>query len=212
MSADLCDVEKLSDALDICRKILKKNPDRIDIAARACRLCWSIGVQLESEDRARETFALGVKLAERMKQRHPEKPDGWYWYAVNHGQVIARSSIFAKIGAAGKITEHARKTLELDPSYDGGGAYVMLGRINQMIPGGSDRTAEEYFLKAIKIAPGRTTPHLYLAELYADQKRYDEARRELKQVLESQKDSDYPVERKLDLPPAQELMDEIADR
>ena len=209
LSSDLCDVQKLSRALDLCRRILKKNPDQFDAQVRACRICWHIGVQLELEDKAKEMFEIGFKLAEKIKQRHPEKPDGWYWYAVNYGQYIDRSSIFAKIGAAGKIMEHAKKTLQLDSRYDWGGAYLMVGRIHQIIPGGNDRIAEDYFLEAVRIAPSRTTGHLSLGELYYDQKKYSEAYHEIRTVLDGPADSKFSVERKRDTPRAAELLEEI---
>ncbi len=209
LASNPSDVQKLSHALDLCRRMLKKNPEQLDVQVRACRICWQIGVLLESEDKAMETFEIGFKLAEKIKQRHPEKPDGWYWYAVNYGQYIDHSSIFAKIGAAGKIMGHAKKTLELDPRYDSGGAYLMVGRINQIIPGGDDRLAENYFLKAIHIAPTRSTGHLYLGELYYDQKKYKEAYREIRTVLDSPPDPKFSVERKRDAVRTAELLEEI---
>jgi len=209
LSADLTHVQDLSHALHICRRILKKNPDQLDVQTRASRLCWYIGVQLDSEEKAKELFELGSEIAEKMRLRHPDKPNGWYWYAVNYGQFINRSSIFAKIAGAGKIMERARKTIELDPEYDFGGAYLMVGRINQIIPGGDDQVAEDYFLKAVKIAPKRSTGHLYLAELYHDRGRHEEARREAKLVLEGPADPRFAVERKLDTPRAKELLEEI---
>ena len=209
LSKDLTDIQHLSQALNLCRRMLKKNPDWLEVQARASRLCWYIGVQLDSEEKAKEMFEIGFAQAEKIKQRHPDKPDGWYWYAVNYGQYINRSSIFVKIGGAGKIMEHAKKTLELDPGYDFGGAYLMVGRINQIIPGGDDRVAEEYFRQAVRIAPQRSTGHLYLGELYHDQKKHEEARREIKAVLEGPPDSRFAVERKLDTPRAKELMEEI---
>jgi tetratricopeptide (TPR) repeat protein len=213
---DLTHVQHLNHALDLCRRSLKRNPDQFEIQVRASRLCWYIGVQLESEEKAKEMFEIGYELAEKMRQRHPDKPDGWYWYAVNYGQHINRSSIFAKIAGAGRIMEYARKTLELAPDYDFGGAYLMVGRINQIIPGGDDRMAEEYFLKAVKIAPKRSTGHLYLGELYHDRRKHEEARREIKMVLEGPPDPRFAVERVLDTPRAKELIveieSELADR
>lgn len=209
LTGDLSNVQKLSRALDVCRRILKKSPDQLDVQARACRICWQIGVQLEDEDKAKDTFTIGYKLAEKMKQRHPDKPDGWYWYAVNYGAFIERSSIFAKITGAGEIMDHAKKTLELDPRYDSGGAYLMVGRINQKIPGGSDAVAEDYFLKAIQVGPRRTTGHLYLSELYFDQKKYADALRETQIVLSGPYEPRFSVEHKLDVPHAQELLEEI---
>ena len=209
LMADLADVQKLSKALDVCRRSLKKSPDQLDVQAKACRICWHLGVQLEDEDKAKETFEIGYKLAQKMKQRHPDKPDGWYWYAVNYGAYIERSSIFAKIGGVGEIMEHAKKTLSMDPRYDSGGAYLMVGRINQKMPGGNDAIAEDYFLKAIEVAPNRTTGHLYLGELYYDQKKYDQALKEIEFVLNSPSVAAFIVERKLNTPPATELKEEI---
>ena len=110
---------------------------------------------------------------------------------------------------AGEIMDHAKKTLSFDPRYDSGGAYLMVGRINQKIPGGSDAIAEDYFLKAIQVGPRRTTGHLYLGELYLDQKKYDDALRETQIVLNGPFDPKFSVERKLDTPLAKELLEEI---
>jgi len=212
LSKELQDLHKLSQALDICRRILKKAPHQFEAMVNACRICWRIGVQLESKEKAKEMFEVGFEHAERLKEKYPDKPDGYYWYAVNYGEHVKRSSIFAKIGGYDRIMNHAKKTLKIDPSYDLGGAYLIVGRINQMTPGGSDQLAEEYYLKAIQYAPCRTTGHLYLGELYFNQKKYENSLREMEIVLNGPHEARFSIEQKLDTPTANEWLVKILEK
>jgi len=169
-------------------------------------------VQTENEDRAKEIFRRGYEQAQHLQLAYPEKADGYYWYAVNFGEFVERSSIFTKMAAPGKITAMAKKVLQLDPSYDGGGAYLMLGRINQLMPGGDEKLAEDYFKKSVGYAPNRTTSHLYLAQLYYDEKRYEEAMAEAEIVLSVKPEKRFIVEYRQDVPEAKQWRAKIAEK
>jgi tetratricopeptide (TPR) repeat protein len=203
------DLHKLDHALDLCRRVLKRDPKNKEALVHTCRISWLLGVQLEDEDKAKDLFKLGYEHAQTLKQHYPDQVEGYYWYAVNFGEHINRSSIFAKMGGMGDIMDDAKKSLSIDPKYDSGGAYLIVGRINQLSPGGSDKTAEECFRNALEIAPRRGTAHLYLAELLYDDKKYAEALAEIKQVLEETTNQQFKVERVLNKPHAEEWMQKI---
>jgi hypothetical protein len=105
-----------------------------------------------------------------------------------------------RIRRARIIRDEALRTLELDPRHDG--AYHILGRWNAEIMrlSGLSRFFAKNLLgagvfsqasweeaisnmeHAVALDPGRLYHRLELAEIYADRKRYDDARAELVQL------------------------------
>jgi tetratricopeptide (TPR) repeat protein len=77
--------------------------------------------------------------------------------------------------------------IELDPGFEGGAAHMILGRLDFILPsvlGGGNDKAERRLKTAIGYGPRRWINHLYLAEVYIDEGRKDEARALLRQILD----------------------------
>jgi len=166
LSLDLLNVGALRECVDVCGKILAQNEMDLDTRALYSRVCWSLGNLVKEKREQKEWFEKGRDAGQTLKEQHPDQPDGYYWHGVNFGEWVDRSSIFAKIGAKKIILDDMNKVLEVNPNYDGGGAYIIVGRINYIAPGGSYSKAVECYEKAIAINPKRTTAYLYLGELY----------------------------------------------
>lgn len=67
-----------------------------------------------------------------------------------------------------KVEATMQRVVEIDPSYQGGDAYLYLGVLSIILPpamGGKPKQAQEYFLKAITISKGR---NLMAKVLYAE--------------------------------------------
>ena len=104
------------------------------------------------------------------------------------------------------------KVLELNPKYDGGGAYIIIGRINYIAPGGSYSKAIECYEKAIDLNPKRTTAYLYLGELYLHEHIFDKAEKNLKKVVSMDADRRYGIEAAEDKISAQKLLKKLSHK
>ncbi len=79
--------------------------------------------------------ATPVELAPHLKGRS-DAVDAFYWAAADWGKwSLAFGKMAAvKQGAAAKIRDYAQAVILLDPSFNGGGGYRILGRLHHQTP------------------------------------------------------------------------------
>jgi len=147
-------------------------------------------------EKARRVSEDGVRIVERRAKRSGAKdfdllsaldiattsrkdPDAapvFYWAAVSWGQwALARGKEEAtKLGAAQKIRDYATILVELDPGFEDGGGYRVLGRLHDQAPriqGETEWVSREEAIRNLRLAmkadPTNFANRLYLAEALA---------------------------------------------
>lgn len=160
------------EALKLFREYFAKNPTDSAAAWRVAMGCYFVGIRLtKDKDARKELYAegrdagfAGVKLDEKCAACH-------FWGAINmalYGDAVGPLKLLFQLG---ELKEHLNKVIELEPGYAFGGAYRLLGLIDQKLPGlfgGDNDRAREYFEKAIAIAPDEPLNYLFLARLLRD--------------------------------------------
>ena len=127
---------------------------------------------LKDENSQKETFSKGKALAEKLINKYPDSGALRYWYLVNLGSWAEVYGIFvaAREGVADIMRTQSLKIIELDPNYQNGGGYFMLGavhfkspRIPFFLSWPRNDEAVKYLTKAF--GTGRSTPNqtVYLA-------------------------------------------------
>jgi regulator of microtubule dynamics protein 3 len=136
-------------------------------------------------------------LARRALAADSTRPEGHFAVAATVGRASLGMGKKERIRRARIIRAEALRTIEIDPAHDG--AYHVLGRWNAEIMrlSGLSRFFAKSFLgagifsqasweeairnlqKAVELDPGRIYHRLELARVYADRKRYQEARDQL---------------------------------
>ena len=127
---------------------------------------------LKDENSQKETFNKGKTLAEKLIKKYPDSGALRYWYLVNLGSWAEVYGIItaAREGVADIMRTQSLKIIELDPNYQNGGGYFMLGavhfkspRIPFFLSWPSNDEAVKYLNKAFET--GRSTPNqtVYLA-------------------------------------------------
>ncbi len=101
------------------------------------------------------------------------------------------------------------RVLELNDKYDNGGAYIIVGRINYISPGGSYEKAIKCYEQAIEMGPRRTTAYLFLGELYLHEHLFEKAEKLLLKVLEMDADKRYAIEARNDKKDARNLLKKL---
>jgi hypothetical protein len=145
-----------------------------------------------------------VELAPHLKGR-ADAVEAFYWAAADWGKwaLAFGKTAAVKQGAAAKIRDYAQAVILLDPSYDGGGGYRILGRLHHQTPsvpfftGWASRSEALKNLRlAVKTAPKNFLGREFLAEAiwdYESDKR-DEAVALLREVLADAPQADWLVE------------------
>ena len=154
---------------------------------------------IESEERD-SLFARAEVLAGRALAADSLRPEGHFAVAATVGRASLGRGKKERIRRARIIRAEALRTIEIDPAYDG--AYHVLGRWNAEIMrlSGLGRFFAKSFLgagifsqasweeairnlqKAVELDPARIYHRLELARIYADRKRYQEARDQLARI------------------------------
>ena len=147
-------------------------------------------------------YARAETLARRAVAADSTRAEGHFAVAAAVGQASLTMGKKARIRRAAVIRDAARRAIAIDSTHDG--AYHVLGRWHAEIMrlSGFSRFFAKSFLgagifkeaswdsaianleRAVALDPGRIYHRLELAEVYADRKRYEEARTQLGQALE----------------------------
>jgi tetratricopeptide (TPR) repeat protein len=145
-------------------------------------------------------YARAEVLARRAVAADSMGSEGHFAVAATVGRAALTMGRKERIRRAKIVREEALRTLALDPAHDG--AYHVLGRWNAEIMrlSGFSRFFAKRFLgagifgqasweraignlqKAVELDPGRIHHRLELARVYADRKRYQEARDQLERI------------------------------
>ena len=179
--------------------------DSSDYAAnwRAAVALLDQGQQIPDSIKSSERDSLYARaevLARRAVAADSMGPEGHFAVAASVGLASLTRGKQARIRRARIVHDEALRTIQLDPDYDG--AYHVLGRWNAEIMrlSGISRFFAKRFLgagifgqasweqaianlqRAVQLDPARISHRLELARIYADRKRYQEARDQLARI------------------------------
>ncbi len=132
------------------------------------------------------TSASPVELAPYLAQT-PDAVPAFLWAGVNWGKwaLVFGKTAAARQGAAAKIRDYAAAVVALDPTWDEGGGYRVLGRLHHQTPSipfvtgwASRAEALASLRRAVEKGPRNFVNRLYLAEAIWDYEKgkRDEAR------------------------------------
>lgn len=190
------------DALELYRSVLEREPDHHDALMGGARAARDLGLLAPEEGRADRWLHEAEELARRAVEENPSGTEGRYRLAVVLSERAAREDPRDRIRLSREVHEHARALLERDSLHPG--AHWVLGRwhtdvqrmrsftrfIARRLPGGevleeaSWDDALQHLERAVELAPERLEPRMALADAYLELERPDEAREQLREILE----------------------------
>lgn len=165
-----------------------------------------------------KNYLKGALLGEHAIKIYPKNETILMWYIANfskYGESLGLVNS-AKNGLADKVKLHAEKLLELNPKFNDGAGYKILGVINYKVPHiplmltwPSKTKAEEYLKKALAINPKSISNLYYYAEFLSEVKRKEEAKIVLKMVVETHPRKTNLIEDLYDLNQARKLLEKV---
>jgi len=162
--------------------------------------------KLEAYDRGRQAAKRAVELAPRSALAH-------FWHATNAGRWGQTKGVLRSLFLLPTVKEGMRNALELDPKLTG--AYSLAGNVYAEVPGlfgGDLDKSEEMFRKGLELDPKYTGCRVGLAKTLVKKNRLDEARRELRAVLDEKQPRNVADWTLKDSKQARELLDSLKDR
>lgn len=191
MFLNLKDMETAKEILSKYEQLAEALENKYEAYWRLSRIHYYIGGHTAERKAQQDIFEKGVEWAEKAIQANPEKPDGYYWSAVNNGSFGESKGVFKSLGLVKPIKEALNKVIEIDRSYKNGGADRVMGRLYFRLPGfagGNKDLSLVHLLRAKNYGPDDPHTCLYLAETYLALNKIEEARAELDIVLQMEDD------------------------
>lgn len=185
-----------------------------DTAVRLGKSYYWLGSH-SAEDVQTALFQKGIDWSKKAIELNPKSAGGYFWLGVNNGKYGESRGILKSLFLVGPIKEAMQQVISIDPAYEHGGAYRVLGRMYYKLPGfaggGVDKSIAN-LKKSLEYAPNVSTTHVFLAESYIKQKDYQSAKNELNFVLKAAVIPGLEPEFQADKAIAARLMDELKDK
>lgn len=186
MLLSLADMDTAKDILAKYETAAETIENKYDINWKMSRVLYYIGNHTADKKMQQDIFSQAIVQAEKAISLDPEKPDGHFWLAVNNGKYGESKGVMKSLGLVKPIKESLNKVIELDRSYEEGGADRVLGRVFFKVPGiaGGDKDESlKHLLKSIEYGPNDAVTLLYLGETYLALNEIEKARETLDKVV-----------------------------
>ena len=189
--------------LDKLRAAIKKIAEVRDQDNRNYRVEWTyskynyfLGKFSDISGEAEAALGAGRDAGKIASRIEPQKPDGYFWYAANLGELSKRSPITVGLQSVDDIKAAMNKVIELQPDYQGASAYDALAQVElaTRLKGGDAEKAVQYLQKGVELAPDNTNIRLHLGEAYLAVKRDADARKQLDYLLQMKPNPEYMPE------------------
>jgi hypothetical protein len=236
---------------EACRAALAAEPDSLEVRWRLMRALYFKGEHTTKDNAEKRTVfgegrtvaeqALGLLRREAGREAHRDLTRGspvelvpyvkgnaaavpsFLWAAVDWGKwaLAFGKTAAVKQGAASKIRDYAQAVILLDPAYDDGGGYRVLGRLHHQTPAvpfftgwASRAQALKNLRLAVEAGPRNLVGRQFLAEATWEYEpaRRAEARAMLEKILTETPEPDYLVENRKTQEEAAQLLRDWAGR
>ena len=190
------DLDKLRAAVKALGSVRDPNNRNYQVEWTFAKYNYFLGKFSTNEEESEEVLENGRDAGRIASRMEPEKPDGYFWYAANLGELSKRSPITVGIRSVDDIKESMNKVVELQPDYQGASAYDALAQVElkTRLKGGDAQKAVQLLETGVQLAPNNTNIRLHLAEAYLAVKRDSDARKQLDHLLQMKPDPDYMPE------------------
>jgi tetratricopeptide (TPR) repeat protein len=209
--AQRADLGKVRAAINTLRVARTADFDNYDILWRAAKYNYYLGAHTPNEDEKDRTFREGIEMGKAAVNVHGDRPEGHFWLGANYGG-SAQTGVLAGLSSISDIRDEMEQVLKIDPTYEGGSAYMVLGQLDLEAPkmmGGDPERAIAYLEKGDKLNLQNSMLKLRLAEAYFRTKRINDAKKELDEIAKMKPDPNYLPEHKEALEGAEKLRQEI---
>ncbi|MEN8149156.1 MAG: TRAP transporter TatT component family protein [Planctomycetota bacterium] len=175
-------------AIECYEKALAVDTKSVAASWRLTRACyWLGGDQKESATRLK-TYQKGIDAAKRAIKFDESSVECHYWLGVCYGKYGETKGIMNSIGLIPHIKKEMNRVIELDENYNHGGAWCVLGRLYNKVPGalgGDNKKSLECLEKAKKLDKDHLLARLFLADTLLSLDRKDDAIKALKFVIDA---------------------------
>jgi tetratricopeptide (TPR) repeat protein len=203
--------------IDRARDLLESEVARTPSLEALILLAWAhllwADYRAPDVDAKLASYERGRDVAKRAIEMAPRSPEAHLWYAANLGRWALTKGKLRAAFLLSTLRQEIQTILELDPNHVPG--LALAGSFYLETPGwfgGDVPRAEGYLRRALSLDPHFTRARVELARCLIEERRYDEARQQLRGVIDERQPSyvaDWVLRHK---PTAERLLAEIRTR
>jgi hypothetical protein len=173
---------------------------------------------IQDKDEKKKIFNEGKALGEKYIKKYPTSAEFRYWYLVNLGSWAQVYGILtaAREGVSDLMKTHSEKIIELDPEYQNGGGYFMLGAVHFKSPyipfilsWPDNDDAIKYLQLSVDTGKAEMNQKNYLAQALSKDRQDEKARALLEEVLNTKPGTTTLVEDLDDIEEARQLLEDL---
>ena len=173
---------------------------------------------VQDEEEKKNIFNEGKALGEKYIEKYPTSAEFRYWYLVNLGSWAQVYGILtaAREGVSDLMKTHSEKIIELDPEYQNGGGYFMLGAVHFKSPyipfllsWPDNDDAIKYLQLSVDTGNAEMNQKNYLAQALSKDGRDKKARALLTEVINTEPSTTTLVEDLDDIEEARQLLEDL---
>jgi tetratricopeptide (TPR) repeat protein len=187
------DIKNLDKSIDILQNVLKNDPGNLEALLLLSRAWLTYGyVRTSSDEEKIAAYKHGMGIAKRAIKISPRSPNAHFYYAANMAALGKKQGVLKSLYRLRELRKELDTILTLDPEHAKG--LALNGILYYTLPGflGGDLDISEMYLRrAIRLEPNETVFKIYLAKNLSKQKRYDESRQVLREVIEEKNPAVY---------------------
>jgi tetratricopeptide (TPR) repeat protein len=175
---------------------LQRDPGDLEAAWKLARARYWLGGHAPVAER-KALLEAGIRAGRAAVSIAPNRPEGHFWIAANMGALAESFGLRQGLKYRGDIRDELTTVLKLDPAYQHGSADRALGRWYFRVPGlfgGSKKKSEEHLRRSLAYNPNSTVSLFFLAETLIALDREEEAKRELRKLLDAPLDPEWAPE------------------
>ncbi len=204
------DLSRLDRVRDFLEKRLTVDP-QVEHMIFLSRVSYTWGdVRAKEPEEKLSAYERGREIGKRAVELAPRNPEAHFWYAVNTGRFGQTKGVLRSLFLLPTMKEELTIIFELAPKH--AGAHGLAGNFYAEVPGllgGDTEKAEEYFKKGIELDPRQTAIRVDYAKFLIKRGRHDEARRQLRRVLDEKNPANPADWAAKHTPKARELLDSL---
>lgn len=208
--ADREDLARVREGLETLRRARAVDYTNFDAAWRAARLNYTLGDKTTDAAEREKAFREGIEAGETAVRVEPERVEGHFWLGANQGGYAQARGPLYGLSAAEGLRKEMETVLRLDEAFQGGSAFMVLGRLDLELPsmlGGDAKRALETLERGLKYGENSGLYRLRLAEAYVRNKRMDKAREQITYILSMTPHPAFVPEHKEAVEKAKELLE-----
>ena len=204
------DLARVREGLETLRRARAVDYGNFEVAWRTARLNYTLGDKTTDATEREKAFREGIEAGETAVRAEPQRVEGHFWLGANQGGYAQARGPLYGLSAADGLRKEMETVLKLDESFQGGSAFMVLGRLDLELPsmlGGDPKRAVQTLERGMKYGDRNSLYRLRLAEAYIRNKRMDDARRELNYIFNMTPHPDFLPEHKESVAKARELLE-----